>query len=70
MRTPLSGFSFSKRSRMSAEHGHVLLGPLDAQHALGGQPDVLDVVVSTQTEPHSLSDRGACTSAQAASLKP
>ena len=27
------------------EHGHVHVGPLDAQHALGGETDVLDVVV-------------------------
>ena len=55
MRTPLSGFSFSKRSRMALEHRHVHVGPLDAQHALGGEPDVFDVVVVAQLEPHSLS---------------
>ena len=36
------------------EHGHVHVGPLDAQHALGGETDVLDVVVVAQLEPHSL----------------
>ena len=51
-----------------AQHRHVHVGPLDAQHALGGESDVFDVVVVAQLEPHSLSDRGACTSAKAASL--
>ena len=53
-----------------AQDRHVHVGPLDAQHALGGEIDVFDVVVVAQTEPHSLSDRGACTTPQAASLKP
>ena len=43
-----------------AQHGHVHVGPLDAQHALGGESDVFDVVVVAQVEPHSLSYRGAC----------
>ena len=36
------------------EHRHVHVGPLDAQDALGGETDVLDVVVVAQLEPHSL----------------
>jgi len=52
------------------EHGHVHVGPLDAQDALRGEADVLDVVLGSHgRSPHSRSS-AAATTRQAATLRP
>ena len=52
------------------EHRHVHVGPLDAQHALGRQADVFDVVVGSQETPHSSSLSCACGTPHAATMRP
>ena len=52
------------------EHRHVHVGPLDAQHALRREADVLDIEVGTHgRSPHSRS-WAACVTTQAATLRP